>query len=51
MKRLNVGCGPTHLEGYDNLDFDPTWDPAPNIIADARRMFMIPDETFRYENT
>ena len=46
MRKLNIGCGPTHLEGYDNLDITPFWTPEPDIIADARNMYMIRDETY-----
>lgn len=34
MKKLNIGCGPTKLDGYDNLDNNLKWEP--DILADAR---------------
>jgi len=43
-KKLNVGCGLRKLDGYDNLDIDPNC--SPDILCDAKNMYVIPDETY-----
>lgn len=36
--RLNIGCGTKHLDGYVNVDVDPTLDPQPDMVADIREL-------------
>ncbi len=43
MKRLNLGCGPKHLEGYINIDVVPS--RATDLVADVVRLPMYDDDS------
>ena len=40
-KKLNLGCGFDHRDGYLNIDFHP--DHTPDLLADVRSLPMLPD--------
>ena len=36
LPKLNLGCGPVHLDGFVNIDFDE--DEKPDLVADVRHL-------------
>lgn len=46
LVKLNLGCGPVHLDGYVNVDVvNPEQHKNPDLIADIRHLDMISDNS------
>lgn len=43
MRKLNLGCGPYHKQGYINIDVNPNY--TPDMLRDVRRGLPFDDDT------